>query len=335
MTSLNYTDAASFCTRAFAALGMPDESAIAVTEVFLRAQWKQQGHHDLSYLPQRLEWLKSGLVNATAVPEVVEDLPGLSVFDGGNCLGELGCSVIVRHAMEKAATAGISLATIRRSNHYLAGGPYAEMAAERGFLALVFSSTDKTMASPMGGEAIIGNNPLSAGVPLDDRHFVLDMCMAYSSLGTLKKNLALGTRLPDYAGFDSEGRPSGDPERILGGGSLAPLGGHKGWGLALLVELLTGGINGGAMGLDIPTGGGIGGHSQTVILINLGLLGSSSELGARFSEMLENMKIGHPGIRYPGSRRPAWKDADMQEDCGLNAAVLDQLHKWSIELGLG
>lgn len=334
MTSLSYRDAGEFAQRSLASLGMPRIEAEAVAEIFLRAQWRQQGHHDLSYLPQRLAWLDSGLVDASAAPEMVHEQGALAVFDAKNCLGELACSTILDHAIEKSRINGISLVSVRNSNHYLAGAPYAEKAAEAGVLSLIFSSTDKTMAAADGGRPLIGNNPLSAGVMLDGRPFILDMCMAYSSLGTLKKHLDLGLELPNYAGYDSEGRPSADPGAILDGGSLAPLGGHKGWGLALLVEILTGGLNGGAMGLEIPGGGGIGGHSQTVIAIDLGSMPSAGDLAARFLRMMDGMSDIDRGIRYPGSRRPPWTEANLDEDCGLSKDSLRDFAEWSSRLEL-
>ncbi len=334
MQNLTYRQARDFTGNSLQAFGLSKADSTVVSEIFLRAHWQGQGHHDLSYLNQRLTWLEKGLVNPRAMPRVIMENQALCVLDGENCLGELGCTRALERALNLAATFGIGMATIRNSNHFLAGGPYGEIAAERGMVGIILSSTDKTMAGPSGGSAVIGNNPIAVGAPVGPTDFVLDMCMAYASLGTLNKQKQLGHFLEDHVGYDKNGNKTGDPGEILAGGSLAPIAHHKGFGLALMVEMLTGGINGGAMGLSIPEGGGIGGHSQTIIALNLQPFGGQAVFSERFTEMMDGFRQITPDIRHPGSRRSPWSEKCLDEVCVLSESTIADLKTWEKKLSI-
>lgn len=334
MTSLTYRKIQRFIVDSLAALGSDPASAAKIAQIFLRAQHREQGHHDLSYLPERLGWLHDKRVNAAADPKLVSRRGSTSVFDGGNCLGELACSTIVGAACDAALEFGTGLSVVRNSNHFLAGQPYGELASERGCILLLFSSTDRTMTGPDGGVSIIGNNPVLFSFPVPGRPFILDMCMAYASLGTLKKRAREGHTFDLPAGFDSSGRPSTDPSAILDGGSLAPMGRHKGFGLALFVELLAGGLSGGHLGLEIPAGGGVSGHSQAALAIDPSVFGGAEQIGRRFIAMVEDFAREQTGIRYPGSRLAPWSDAMLDSRVELGSALLDKFDEWATRLGV-
>ncbi|NCN05912.1 MAG: Ldh family oxidoreductase [Spirochaetales bacterium] len=334
MVHLTYETLSNFALACFKTLGMRDNRASEVVNIFLRAQWRDQKHHDFSLLPQRLGWLYENKVSRTAEPEMIFEDGGAAIFDGHNCLGEIGCSRALTKAIELAEEHTIGLASVRNTNHYLAGSPYSEIAGEKGMLALVVSSTDRTMAGPEGGRQIIGNNPLSFGAPLQDRPFLLDICMAYASLGTLHRKKSVGEQFPEFFGFDGNGNPSGNPDQILNGGSLAPIAQHKGFGLALMVEILTGGLNQGPMGLDIPTGGGIGGHSQTIFVINFGRFPGADTFSDRFMDVITRMNEVQGGIRYPGSRRTGWSDSNLPLACEVTVSTYVSLKWWAEKLGV-
>lgn len=314
------------------ASGLTKAHARQAGDVFIRSQRRGMEHHDLSYLPGRLDWLFQGKVAGNAQPELLGSQGSLSWYDGHNALGELCCSSIASRAITDAQKYGIALSTVKNSNHFLAGAPYAEMGSENQCLLLVFSSTDATMAGPPGRgdtQPVIGNNPFAAGFPTTAQPFILDMCMAYASLGTLHKKVKYGEQVPSSYGYNAQGEPTSSPQEILEGGALSPMAGHKGFGLALLVEMLTGGLSGGHMGLDIPQGGGISGHSQTVIAVSLGANSSMKQAPQRFSTMMGSLADASPGVRYPGSRQtPDSQTLDVPRE------VLQQLLVWWDRLGI-
>ena len=323
-----------FTQQAFISLGVSSEHTQLISEVYALAHWREQTHHDYSYLPQRFDWLWQGKVNPR--PEIKHETKfgSIETYSGDNCLGELGCRFILEKALSIAEHQGIAFTSIHHSNHYLAGAPYGMLAAKKGMIALIFSSTDKTMASAQSHQPIIGNNPFAFAAPLPEAPFILDICMAYSSLGTLHKYVREGKVFDHPPGFNRNGEPTTSPQEILDHGALAPMAQHKGFGLALMVELLTGGLNGGHMGLEIPEGGGIGGHSQSVLVLNTKALAKQNHLSDRFTAMMDQFKEIDPQVRYPGSRRKEWTKDSWNEECYITEKTREELTFWAKKLNI-
>jgi LDH2 family malate/lactate/ureidoglycolate dehydrogenase len=324
----------NFTQQAFLSLGVSPEDTQLISEVFALAHWREQTHHDYSYLPQRFDWLYHGKVNPR--PEIKKETKfgSIETYTGDNCLGELGCRYILEQALSMAEQQGMAFTSISHSNHYLAGAPYGMLAAKRGMMAFIFSSTDKTMASAQGHRSMIGNNPFAFAAPLPGAPFILDICMAYSSLGTLHKYVREGKVFDHPPGFDSKGEPTTSPQAILDHGALAPMAQHKGFGLALMVELLTGGLNGGQMGLEIPEAGGIGGHSQSVLILNSNELAKHNHLSQRFTDMMDQFKQVDPTVRYPGSRRKEWTEDSWGEECFITEKTRNEINLWAKTLDI-
>jgi len=330
------------------AAGLPEGQVSDATEVFVRSSLRAVGHHDISYLPQRLQWLQDARVNPAPAIRLVGGGSAAEVWDGDHGLGEVCCTHITRRAIALSRQFGIGFASIRNSNHFLAAGPYTEMGSESSCLTMVFSNTDAGMSAPGGTKNIIGNNPVGFGVPLappvqahagkggGTDHLLFDVCMAYSSLGNLKALSENDTRVPAHWGSDSQGRPSIDPESILQGGSVHPMGGHKGFGLALLVELLTGGLSAGPTGDQVLPGGGINTHNQSVIAFDLAQFGLDASMGMaeRASDLANRLKAAQPGLRLPGERSAAARTQAMEQGIAVRDDTLISLHEWSRKLSV-
>ncbi len=258
------------------AIGLNAANARIVTDVFVRATLRGVGHHDIYFLPEWLGRFNDKLVNLTPNITLLQKTQPVESYEGDNGPGELCSSHIMQRAIDLAHQYGIGLCTIRHSNHFLAAAPYVEQAAEQNYLGLIFSRCPPAvMGAPGARHNFIGNNPLGfAAQTGHDFPLMLDIAMAYASLGKLEENIALGKSVPDYWGTNAAGRPTTDPKAILEGGMSAPIGGHKGFGLALLTEILTGVLSGGEI-LDEPnaTNDTTGVYAQTAIEIKVeGLL---------------------------------------------------------------
>lgn len=315
------------------ASGLESGDAGSAAEIFLRASLRGLGHHDLSYLPQRLDWLARGEVNAKPKLRLVSQAPAAEVWDGDEGLGEVLCSHITHRALELARRSGVGYAGIRRSNHFLAADPYTQIGSEQGFFLLVWSNTDAGMAFPGQARRQIGNNPLGWGLGQGPAALSADLCLAYSSLGNLNTKAAEGASVPAHWGHGPDGEPSDDPKTLLAG-AVGPIGGHKGLALALLGEVMTGVLTGGATLDEVAPGGGLRTHNQMVLAFDLEWFGGNSLVGDRLVSLKDRARRAGNTERLPGDRSHAAEAKARAEGIPVPKSLETSLRDWSDKLGV-
>ncbi|GLC96656.1 lactate dehydrogenase [Cupriavidus sp. TA19] len=226
--------------RAFQGLGLTEGDAIDVIDILILADLFGLSTHGLSRIESYGERLQSGGISARPTITVERAAPALVKVDGGNAVGPLAGMKALRAAMEVAEEFGIGMAFVRGSNHFGPVSPYSYIAAEAGFASMIGSNATTTIAPWGGSDARLGNSPLGFGVPgHDSRHFLLDMAMSVAARAKIRNALKAGQSIPDSWATDAQGRPTTDPKAALDG-FLLPIGGHKGYGLALMVDLFAG-----------------------------------------------------------------------------------------------
>jgi len=313
--------------------GLAANHAEDAADVFTRATMRGLGHHDLSYLPQRLSWLESAAVNARPELKRVSQTPSTEVWEGDGGLGEALCYHALRRAIALSTETGLGYAAVRNSNHFLAAEPYTQVGAELGFLILVWSNTDAGMAFPGQSSRQIGNNPLGWGVGTGHAALSADLCMAYSSLGHLNALAASGTPAPEHWGLGPDGQPTTDAQQLLAG-AVGPIGGHKGLALALLGEVLTGVLSGGPSLDQIAPGGGLRTHTQMVLAFDLEAFGGISNVEERLVSLKTRAHhVGHT-LRLPGDRSHAAAQKARHEGIALPRKTVAELKEWSEKLGV-
>ena len=315
------------------AAGLRPEHAQDAADAFLSTTLRGVGHHDISFLSKRLEWLNREGVNPAPSIQLLTAHGATETWDGDEGLGEVCCTHITRRAIDLAQAHGIGFAAVRRSNHFLAASHYAEMGVAAGCFLMVFSNTDPCMAGPEGGASIIGNDPFGYGMPRQDQApLIADMCMAYSSLGNLGTLAAQGQPVPEWWGTDRQGRPTHDPQALLDGGSVNPMAHHKGFSLALMVESLTGILANGATGNQVRAGGGINTHNQSVIAFDLAAFGGAAAVATRSADLTGRLREAQPGLRFPGERSQASRANGLAHGIDLPEQLVAALRKWSGQL---
>lgn len=318
----------------FQAAGVPQRQAEYASETFIRASLRHTGHHDISYLPHRLRLLKDGTINPKGEMKEIFRSPGFIRFDGQGALGEYCCAYLLNQTIELAKTQGIAMGSVAHSNHFLAGHPYGQMAAERGCMALVWSNTDPCMGDPQSQAEVIGNNPLGFGAPGDQHPWVLDLCMAYSSLGKLGEYQRAEKPIPENWGRNSQGERTTKADEVLLGGICSPMAEHKGFGLALMHELLAGGLSQGEMGPQVQPRGGWQVHSQSILVIDLKTCGAQETWQQRMGELRSNMNKRLPNeIRLPGDHLYAEKESSRDKII-LNSKTFQRLADFSENHGI-
>jgi LDH2 family malate/lactate/ureidoglycolate dehydrogenase len=331
MTIVQKPDLNQWIIDALQALGMRAEDAARVADVYVRATLRGVGHHDIYDLPGRMRSLQNKNIDPRPELQLVSKYEALECYEGNNGLGELCCSFMVEQAVELAARFGVGFCTIRGSNHFLSAAPYVEKAAEQGYLALVFTRTIPTMSAPGTNTPTIGNNPMGYGVQSGgEAPLVLDIAMAYTSYGKINEYINKGEPVPAHWGKDENGQPTTDPKAMRDRGTIAPMAEHKGFGLALLMEVLTGVMSGGqVIGETHPEYGKNGDTSHSAIVLKTDAFVPQAAFQARMAEMLGLVQIRDEAIQIPGER--SYKRKRDMESGGipLQGKLLAELSQWA------
>ena len=255
MAKIRLNDLKAFCASALEKEGMKPEYAKLTAEVLSETDGYGTHSHGTKNLHNYIKKARAGGLDIKAEPEVLKEGPAFAVMDAKNAMGMVSGALAMELACNKAAYAGIGIVTVKNSCHFGAAGYYANMAAQKGMLGLTVSNVDPNMNAPGAKAKALGNNPLAYASPSKSVPSVfLDIAM--SNVASLKvfKARAEGNQIPDNWIVDKDGLPTTDPSHYPEEGAMQPMAAHKGYGLAILVDLLTGVLNGGATSM----GGEIG-----------------------------------------------------------------------------
>lgn len=277
--------------QAFEGLGLNTDNAKDVVDVLVLADLFRLSTHGLSRVESYGERLDVGGIAKNPSITVDRVAPALAKVDGANGVGPLVGMHGLRAAMEVARECGIGAAFVRGSNHFGPISPYSYLAAEEGFASMIGSNATTTIAPWGGSDARLGNSPLGFGVPgANGAHFMLDMAMSVVARAKIRNALKAGESIPDTWGTDKHGRKTTDPKAALDG-FLQPIGGHKGYGLALMVDMFAGVLSNAAYLTHVKSWVDAPDEPQNLghffILIDTKRLGTSSWLVERMRDFAE------------------------------------------------
>lgn len=322
--------------QAFEALGLPNADARDVVQVLLLADLFGLSTHGLSRIESYGERLDvAGIAKAPAIT-TERVAPALVKVDGANGIGPLVGMHGLRAAMEVAREFGIGAAFVRGSNHFGPISPYCYLAAEEGFASMIGSNATTTIAPWGGSDARLGNSPLGFGAPgAHGAHFMLDMAMSVVARAKIRNALKAGQSIPETWATDSAGRPTNDPKKALDG-FLLPIGGHKGYGLALMVDLFAGLLSDAAYLTHVKSWVDAPDEPQNLghffLLIDTRRLGSAAWLASRMSDFAAILH-GSPSVQedkpviVPGEIELSNMARQRASGIEIDAATMDLLRK--------
>lgn len=274
--------------KAFEGLGLSHAHAQDVCQILVMADLFGLTTHGLSRIESYGDRLLLKGIKARPTISVERVAPAMVKVDGDNGVGPLVGMHSLRAAMEVAGQYGVGIALARGSNHFGPISPYSYIAAQAGFASIIGSNATTTIAPWGGSDERLGNSPMGFGVPNPGgAPFLLDMAMSVVARAKIRSALKRGEQIPDNWATDRQGLATTDPAQALGG-FLLPMGGHKGYGLALLVDLFSGLLSGAAYlnhvksWVDAPDEPQNLGHF--FILINTKVLGSPQWLTERMTD---------------------------------------------------
>ena len=241
-----------FAASLFIAAGMDADKAVVVAEVLVTGDMVGQRTHGMALCPQYIDQIEQGLMATHGEPSVIRDSDSLFVWDGAYLPGPWLVSQAIGQACERVGAQGVVTGVIRRSHHIACLTASLKQATDRGYLILLASSDPAFgFVAPHGGkEPLLTPNPIAFGYPGTQQPVWIDISTSITTVGMARQKAAAGERFAHPWLMDAAGRPSDDPHVLDpgAGGALLPLGGleygHKGFGLALMVEMLTHGLAG-------------------------------------------------------------------------------------------
>ena len=244
-------DADAFARRLLAALGVPADDAATIARCLVLADLRGVDTHGLMRLPVYLERVRRGLVDPKPRLVIERKTPVVAALDGQNGFGFVTATHAMADAIVTARTYGIGIVSVRRSTQFGMAASYVLQAIEAGMMSMVFTNASRAMPPWGGRDALLGTSPFAVGAPGGKLPaFVLDMAPSVAARGKIRKAERRGEKIPLGFALDGSGRPTTDPTAALGGVVL-PIGGPKGSGLAIMMDIFAGVISGSAFGGDV------------------------------------------------------------------------------------
>lgn len=297
-----------FAAAVMAALGLPDEDARVTARAIVRADLEGVETHGLSRLPNYVARLQKGLVNPTPRMTFVRWRGGTAVLDADNGMGQVAAARAMAEAIRLAGEHGSGWVAVRHSNHFGAAAYYANLAAEAGMIGVALSNSPPGMAPWGGRRPFLGTNPIGVGIP---GGLGLDLATSGVARGQVLKAARTGARLPPGVAIDATGAPTDDPQAALQG-ALLPVGGAKGYALALAVEALCGVLAGANLSPNIPSyfddWEHPSGAGHFIGALDVAAFAEPEDFASGIERLTAGLKAvppaaGHERVRVPGERR--------------------------------
>ena len=248
-----------FTVSVFRHFDVPADDARTAATVLQSADLRGIDSHGVARLRTYFDMLELGRINPKAHVTVVRETASTATVDGDNGLGLVVGPAANAIAMEKALAAGSGWVSVRNSNHYGIAGWYVLEALKRDLIGWSMTNTTKLVAPLWGAERMLGTNPIAIAFPgAEEPAIVIDMATCTAAYGKVEMARRAGSRIPLRWAADRNGVPTTDPNAMIGGGALLPLGsdreggGHKGYALAVMVDVLSAVLSGANWGPFVP-----------------------------------------------------------------------------------
>jgi LDH2 family malate/lactate/ureidoglycolate dehydrogenase len=297
-----------FTRDVFVKLGVPLDDATTAADVLVHSDVLGIDSHGVARLaghPGYTPGLKQGYVKPVATPRVVQETVATALFDGDAGLGGVVSTKAMNLAITKARGAGVGLVTVRNSHHFGIACHYAMLALPHDMIGIAMTNAAPQVAPTYGKRALLGTNPLSFAAPTgSERPFILDMATSVVAAGKVEIAQRLGKPIPDGWLVDADGRPTVEPAALWNGGALLPVGSkpelasYKGYGLAVMVDVLCGVLSGAGFSslLDLETWD----TGHCFLAIDVGALQSLGGFKQMMDRMIQTLRQAEPA---PGSDR--------------------------------
>jgi L-2-hydroxycarboxylate dehydrogenase (NAD+) len=333
-----------FMTLAMTRLGLPDGDAAVVGRLMAEAELQgSDGHGAIRLLPYARR-IRAGGINLHPDIRIVQERPAMALLDGDNGMGHLVMHKAAQIAVEKARNCGVAWVGARLSNHAGPASLYARMPMEHDMIGMYFAVGNANHLPAWGGlDMLLSTNPIAVAVPAgDEPAVVLDMATTVAAYGKVKAKAQRGEQMPIGWVIDRLGQPLTDPKRAQEG-FLMPIGGYKGYGLALVVGLLAGTLNGAAMGSEVidfnHDDTSITNTGQAVMAIDLSAFGDVAQFKSRVDALIRELRASErmPDVEriwVPGEQSHEKRLRNLRDGIPLPAVLVAHLDTFAHDLGI-
>jgi LDH2 family malate/lactate/ureidoglycolate dehydrogenase len=343
-------DLRAFVLAVYRRWGTPPSVAELTADLMVRTDLRGVDSHGIGMLPRYLEWFRAGFIVPAAEPKIARDDGTTALVDGQQAFGHYAATLGMELALAKARVHGIGLVAVHNSNHFGAAANYSMMALPYDMIGLSMTNGPWPAVVPtFGRRAVLATNPLSVAAPAgQEPPFVLDMATSTVAIGKLSIAARWATAIPAGWALDPGGQPTTDPTVALATRLLTPLGGtreggsHKGYGLAVMVEVLAGVLSGAVYPDDHrrqPAGAGRANVGHFLAAIDVGRFRPLESFKADMDDLLRALKSGPPAEgqdRIYVAGEPEWESERRRRRDGIPLApgLVAQLRRVAEEVGV-
>ncbi|MCH9274903.1 Ldh family oxidoreductase [Bifidobacterium amazonense] len=348
MPQIEADEAQAFCTRVFEAYGFEARDAARIADSLVDADRHGISSHGIQRMRMYDERIRAGKIVVGEQGETVFETPVSALYDGRHGMGQIVASNAMDIAVAKAEANGIGIVNVRHSNHFGAAGYYSRLAMDRGMWGVAATNSNPLMAPTHSARAFLGSNPLSVGIRTEHDEFLLDGATTAASLGKIEVLARAGRPIEGTLALRPDGTAIVDAREAVhdwradhGSVSLTPIGGagetnagYKGYGLGLLVEILTSAIAGAPPSADLHSDD----ISHILIAVDPAIFGDVAPINERIDDMQRRIRAlpsydGQP-VRVPGDKeRDALRETDAN-GITVSESTLDELRGIAERLNL-
>jgi LDH2 family malate/lactate/ureidoglycolate dehydrogenase len=332
----------NFATAVYVAAGMSENDAHLCADTLVQADlWGHQSHGVM-----RLSWyaarLKTGVCEPKAQPQLVVDAGGLALIDGQDAMGQVLAARAAHEAVHRAKISGIAAVGIRNSNHFGTALYFTLMAAREGCIGFLSTNASPAMAPWGGRKKIIGTNPWSWACPAGSHPpMVLDIANTGVARGKIYLARQKGQPIPEGWAINAAGAPTTDPTEAIDG-IILPMAQHKGYAIALMMDMLSGVLTGSGFGADVAGPYQAERRSragQLMVALNIESMQPLAEFNARVEALIRQIKSvplaqGFEEVFYPGEIEARNDAKNRREGLSLPQDTLTDLSKLASEYNL-
>jgi LDH2 family malate/lactate/ureidoglycolate dehydrogenase len=318
-----------FARSILAAAGAPDPISAVVAGSLVESNLVGHDSHGVRRLGPYLEMIERGTVRPAAEAAVLERSGATGIVTGNRGFGQPAARLAASVAAGLAARHGAATVAIRECNHVGRLGEYAGWLAERGMIGIALGNADPTVAPFGGRRRLLGTNPLAWAAPRSAGRapLVMDWATASVAEGKVAVALARGEPVPEGAVVDGAGQPSTDPADFYRGGALLPFGGHKGYGLSVMIELVGGLLTGTGISC-LP--GYDGGFGTVLLAVDIERFVPLDRFRGEVEEFCRTLRetppaAGHAGVLVPGEPEARTREERVRSGVPVPAAHLREL----------
>lgn len=330
-----------FVVQVFEKLNVPSEDAETAANVLVQSDLRGVDSHGVARLGRYyVSGLQMGIINPRPEIKVVKETPATALIDGGSGLGMVVGIKAMNYCIRKAKRSGAAFVSVRNSNHFSIAAYYAMMALAHDMIGISLTQANPSVVPTYGRQPMYGTNPISVAVPAnEERPFVLDMATSVVARGKLDVAARKKRPIPLGLGLDKEGNPTTDPLVVLDSRALMPLGGmaetagYKGYGLGLVVDILSGVLSGWGPGITVK--GLKVGHFFGALRVDG--FRPVDEFKAMMDDMIRSIKAspkapGHDRIYIHGEIEFEAEEERRKHGIPLHPEVIDSLREIAKDL---